>query len=354
MFPITLPAGTHKLIISGESHTGVINRNIGIEIYDISIVQMQSLMSSALTSIQDLEQYVIFTTKGLLGVVQTSDTTLTCSESAKFNNCDGVVKCDVLLEHDCLDCLFYYFENCENPRDVFTIKNPIDNESLEYELGKAYKFIHAPENCYFLKEIFYDRCEIPDFEEAELISSFNDCNSCKEGKGCYEFVNCETNESFIFNDNFGQYNGNVVEANIIDPNTGYTYSGCFIVNLISCSGEILYYWIVDILNCFKFCEECNPPIPPVPAFEVEDRPILPKWNIDCPPDYVERVNCKFAEAVYQEAMNKRYGIEFCCDKEQEKWEIKKELLNLKALEKPNVCISLPCKSVDNLIAKIQV
>jgi len=48
-------------------------------------------------------------------------------------------------------------------------------------------------------------------------------------------------------------------------------------------------------------------------------------------DYHHKVNSEFAEAVYQEMASARYGIEFCCSKDLDKWSIKKELLDLNAV-----------------------
>lgn len=44
--------------------------------------------------------------------------------------------------------------------------------------------------------------------------------------------------------------------------------------------------------------------------------------------YHDNINCKFAEAVYQNMGSIRYGIKFCCQTELDKLEIAKELLKL--------------------------
>lgn len=40
------------------------------------------------------------------------------------------------------------------------------------------------------------------------------------------------------------------------------------------------------------------------------------------------VQCRFAELMYQRMMSKRYGISFCCEQEEKKVRVEKELLNL--------------------------
>jgi hypothetical protein len=44
-------------------------------------------------------------------------------------------------------------------------------------------------------------------------------------------------------------------------------------------------------------------------------------------DYNNKVNKEFAEAMYQKMASKRYGIDFCCTPDLNKWSIKKELLD---------------------------
>ena len=45
-------------------------------------------------------------------------------------------------------------------------------------------------------------------------------------------------------------------------------------------------------------------------------------------EYDEKVENKFAEIIYQRMASKRFGIEFCCNEDNTRWEIKKELLRL--------------------------
>lgn len=52
-------------------------------------------------------------------------------------------------------------------------------------------------------------------------------------------------------------------------------------------------------------------------------------------NYNNKVNQKFAEAVYQKMVSKRYGIKFCCETDLKKWSIKKELIDLNKLKENN-------------------
>lgn len=47
---------------------------------------------------------------------------------------------------------------------------------------------------------------------------------------------------------------------------------------------------------------------------------------------VERINCRFGDAVYALMLDKRYGLETCCEEDIQKWSIKKELSDLNLLK----------------------
>ena len=53
--------------------------------------------------------------------------------------------------------------------------------------------------------------------------------------------------------------------------------------------------------------------------------------------YHDQVNSEFAEVVYQKMASERYGIDFCCEADNPKWFIKKELLDLNALKEEGIC-----------------
>lgn len=53
--------------------------------------------------------------------------------------------------------------------------------------------------------------------------------------------------------------------------------------------------------------------------------------------YHDQVNAEFSEVLYQKMATERYGIEFCCQADNDKWLIKKELLDLNALKVDGLC-----------------
>jgi hypothetical protein len=98
-------------------------------------------------------------------------------------------------------------------------------------------------------------------------------------------------------------------------------------------------FVFAIDDCFDTCEECYPPLPPDPAkFELNQRTVKPGYDTAaCTPAYWDKIKCKFSEALYQHMASIRYGIEFCCNADMEKWVIKNELLDLAAITDPDIC-----------------
>jgi hypothetical protein len=66
------------------------------------------------------------------------------------------------------------------------------------------------------------------------------------------------------------------------------------------------------------------------------RTVRPGYNTPtCTIDHYERIACSFADAMYSNALEKRYGITSCCPEDREKWELKYEIIEFAALVDPN-------------------
>jgi len=58
----------------------------------------------------------------------------------------------------------------------------------------------------------------------------------------------------------------------------------------------------------------------------------------CSIEKFEKITCKAAEAMYKKVLEERYGISNCCPDDDNKWLIKKELIDLAGLVDPDyVC-----------------
>ena len=92
-------------------------------------------------------------------------------------------------------------------------------------------------------------------------------------------------------------------------------------------------------SLYDSCEECLPKCP----VELNTRSVKPGfYTPGCPPDYTVKTSCMYAEQVYDEMVSIRYGINICCDHDIDRWDIKKQLLDLKALYDECLCVSAIC------------
>jgi len=66
------------------------------------------------------------------------------------------------------------------------------------------------------------------------------------------------------------------------------------------------------------------------------RKVKPGYNTPiCSADKYDKITCNFADIAYKKVLELRYGISNCCPEEDEKWLIKKELIELQALTDPD-------------------
>ena len=74
-----------------------------------------------------------------------------------------------------------------------------------------------------------------------------------------------------------------------------------------------------------------------------NRKVKPGYNTPiCSASKYDKITCNFADILYKKALELRYGISNCCPEEDEKWLIKKELIELQALTDPDYpCDHLP-------------
>ena len=158
--------------------------------------------------------------------------------------------------------------------------------------------------------------------------TFNTCEICTNiiQPPCYLLTDCaDSNYTITTGDDLSEYVGLVVNIRACE--------GCFTVSITEdCAGAVS---VLPVTASFETCIECNPPVEPEP-FRLITRKVEPGYSTQvCPPEYVEKVNCTFSEAMYNEVLSKRYGLENCCVIDAQKWTIKKELMDLKMLELPS-------------------
>jgi hypothetical protein len=81
-----------------------------------------------------------------------------------------------------------------------------------------------------------------------------------------------------------------------------------------------------------------------PPIVYPKRPVIPGYTTPgCDTERFEKITCKSSEILYKTVMQKRYGISNCCPDEDDKWLIKKELVDLQGALDPNY-VCLPVQS----------
>ena len=195
-----------------------------------------------------------------------------------------------------------------------------------------------PAGCYCVtvKEII-PTIVAPDFEGAFIsIKPYDCCLDCT--RTCYILTSCVggINPVIVCND-LAQYVGKVIKiASCGDI--------CWQVAVSSnCNGSITF---AGEITPFVNCNACLPPLPPTPPpYDLHLRKIKPGWkspNSCYTLDYIERINCTFGQQIYNEMLVARYGITVCCEEDVNKWDIKKQMLDLDMLKDPNLCKSTLC------------
>lgn len=160
-----------------------------------------------------------------------------------------------------------------------------------------------------------------------VLATFVDCTACLPP--CYLLQDCEGVLPDIVTDtDLAAYVGQIIRLQTCPDD-------CWQVSIApDCTGAI---GIGNIIATFPDCVSCNPLVP-TPPLELHPRRIKPGYNtLGCPPEYVEKVSCTFGEQVYDEMVKNRYGITICCDHDVDKWDIKKQILDLKAIYDPALC-----------------
>jgi hypothetical protein len=95
----------------------------------------------------------------------------------------------------------------------------------------------------------------------------------------------------------------------------------------------------DYVEYFGTCinNECPPQIYP-------KREVRPGYSTPiCSTEKYEKITCRSAEILYKQVLELRYGISNCCPDDDNRWLVKKEVIDLLALKDPNYdCMVSSC------------
>jgi hypothetical protein len=187
--------------------------------------------------------------------------------------------------------------------------------------------------------------------EVTVQEIFADCIDCLGV--CYRLVDCEgILDSFYTNSqlsgDLSAYVGQIITI-VTCPDT------CWQLEEADCPVEVTE--VIEILNAFPDCETCLPQDPAPVPFVNTNRTVKPGYDTKgCSPKYVEKISCDFAEAMFQKAASKRYGIEFCCSFDVDELNIKKQLMDFKMITDPDACKTItneccpPCQLTGEICA----
>lgn len=156
-----------------------------------------------------------------------------------------------------------------------------------------------------------------------VTDSFIDCPECLGTFPCV--CNKITNQDTIAKD-FIYLNCLFEEVTInLQPNET-SDKVCLISWVLTPEEEALVY-----IENFGDCINNQCPVEPLPKRKVKPGYSTPSCDIE----KYEKITCKSSEFYYKQVMRLRYGISNCCPEEEEKWLVKKELIDLDALRDPN-------------------
>jgi hypothetical protein len=128
----------------------------------------------------------------------------------------------------------------------------------------------------------------------------------------------------------------VVELCSVPSNTVISIQecpGCFIVEPTRTPVNPVKVTLVEV---FTDCLDCLPAPPQPVVISQPKRKIKPGYSVPtCDIHTYEKITCKASEILYKQVLQLRYGISNCCPEEDEKWLIKKELIDLVSLIDPN-------------------
>jgi len=372
---VTGTAGQYQVVEGDTCQEG----SCPIKCYELTECNTGEIITS---QSQSLSQYYI--TDQVIELVGQPGCWQVTSDAAE--DCTCPIDVTVTIVHvDCPTCLgitAYKLTGCENANDI---KYTYDDLS-EY-VGQT---LRTDCGCYIV--------ELIDFQPTStspivIISSFNNCTECL--RIYYELTDCNRVDPPVYTyTDLSAYVGQIINikgcdtcfeieetdtpinpgivtvtnsfedcvsctpplpclcnrmTNYSTEDKDYQYIDCNdeTVNLKLAAGQssgkiCLKTWVVDYpdtdnLEIFGECTDTNDPkfVWECPVV-ITNRKVKPGYSTPlCDIERYEKITCRSSEYYYKQVMRLRYGISNCCPEDEEKWLVKKELIDLEALRDPD-------------------
>jgi hypothetical protein len=248
------------------------------------------------------------------------------------DECVSPVTIIVTQSHlDCEDCLDkidsnFQLTNCNDESQILYTSSNLTG------FGPFISVEEYPDDCWLVSVV---PGNTPSNIEVTPIDSFNTCIECSQQYYILEDCDLEDPElPIITGTDLSVYVGQIITLGSC-PDICWQVSETD--NTIGAQPVLL-----DGIETFDTCELCAEPTPP-PALPVyKYKSVRPGYNTPgCSSEKYEQYMCNFSEAMYRQVMVDAYGIEPCCGDDDIRWQIKKELIVLKAITDPDYnCVSL--------------
>ena len=220
--------------------------------------------------------------------------------------------------NNCVECLRIYYEL----RDCNRVEPPVYTyTNLSGYLGQVIN-IKGCDTCWQIAET--DAPINPGI--VTVTASFPDCPSCTPPLPCL----CNRMTNYSTEDKDYQY------INCNDETVNLKLAAGETSGKICLKAWLVTYPDTDNLEVFGECQTTDTIGVYVCPETRPKKKITPGYSVPtCDIDKYENITCRSSEILYKEVMRLRYGMSNCCPEDDEKWLIKKELIDLAALVDPN-------------------
>jgi len=237
---------------------------------------------------------------------------------------------------DCTVCIpCYVLTNCKDETTLVIQWDPASPPLNS--VNTVYVFDFDPTACWTAQPSI-PPCEGTLYDPTNIVDQYEDCDDCLAP--CFRVIDCIDSSIVYTNSNLSAYIGQVISWN------DGVEDKCATIEQYICIEDPQTLVPVVVLDCYPTCVDCLPKPPePVPPFEPHYRKVKPGYDTPaCTTEYVDKVSCKWSEAVYQYMATERFGLEFCCETDLRKWSIKKELLDIALITDSDICKSVEPES----------